>query len=739
MSNPMTKPPSSLNPSPSITTTPDVTVETRADGVAVVTIDVPGERMNILKESFFPAAQAALDEVEKNPAIKAAVIASGKPDSFIAGADINIIKSLQTVEEAASVCRLGHSIMDRIAASRKPYVVAIHGVALGGGCELALACHARVLSDDPKTALGLPEVNLGVLPGFGGTQRLPRLVGIAPALDMMLTGKHIFAYKARSLGLANEVVAKPILLQVAGKLALDLAQGRSIKKKVPWTYYLSPKGLQSLALEKNPFGRKLIFSQARKQVHAKSRGNYPAPEKIIESVEYGIGVSLPEGLNREIRRFAELAVTPQAKQLMNIYFAHTALKKETFVGPDIKPLRVRKVGILGGGLMGAGIAMVSLDKAGADVRIKDIADKGIRNSLKHAHEYYQDKIRKRILSPAGAAQYLTRFTGTLDYSGFKSVDLVIEAVFEDLKLKQQMVSDIEALGNDKTIFATNTSSIPIKDIALNARRPERIIGMHYFSPVEKMPLLEIIRHDGTSEETIATAVAFGKQQGKTVIVVKDVPGFYVNRILFPYINEAGYLAMEGVAIDEIDRALVNWGMPVGPFKLLDEVGLDVGVKVQHILEQAYGKRMQASEMVDKLIADQRFGKKVKKGFYNYKTDGKAGGKSVDPSVYTLLGIKPGKSMPAGEIAERCMLPLLNEAALCLEQGVIASTRDGDIGTVFGIGFPPFRGGPFRYMDTLGASSILTKLKQYQQQFGERFTPAPNLERMAQANERFYKD
>jgi 3-hydroxyacyl-CoA dehydrogenase/enoyl-CoA hydratase/3-hydroxybutyryl-CoA epimerase len=718
-----------------ITTTPDVTVDVGKDGVAVLTIDVPGERMNILKASFFPAAQAALDEVDKNPAIKAAVIVSGKSDSFIAGADINIIKSLQTVEEAAGVCRLGHSIMDRIAASKKPYVIAIHGIALGGGCELALACHARVLSDDPKTALGLPEVNLGVLPGFGGSQRLPRLIGVAPALDMMLTGKHIYAYKARSLGLADEVVAQPILRQVATKIALDLLKGISPRKKKPWAWYLSPMGLQTLALEKNPFGRKLVFSQARKQVYAKSRGNYPAPEKIIEVVEYGIGTGMPEALNREIRRFAELAVTPQAKQLMNIYFGHTALKKETFVDATVKPLPVRKLGILGGGLMGAGIAMVSLDKAGADVRIKDIADKGIRASMKHAYDYYQDKVRKRIQSRAVAGQHLNRFTGTLDYSGFKAADLVIEAVFEDLKLKQQMVSDIEAQGNGKTVFATNTSSIPIKDIAQQARRPERIIGMHYFSPVEKMPLLEIIRHAGTSDETIATAVAFGKRQGKTVIVVKDVAGFYINRILFPYINEAGYMAMEGVPIDAIDNALVNWGMPVGPFKLLDEVGLDVGIKVQHILEAAYGKRMQASQMVEKLIADQRLGKKVKKGFYDYKS----GGKQVDTSVYALLGIKPGKNLPAQEIAERCMLPLLNEAALCLEEQVIVSTRDGDIGTVFGIGFPPFRGGPFRYMDALGAGAILAKLKQYQQLFGERFTPAPNLEKMAQTNQRFYKD
>jgi 3-hydroxyacyl-CoA dehydrogenase/enoyl-CoA hydratase/3-hydroxybutyryl-CoA epimerase len=712
----------------------DVTVKVGSDGVAVITLDVPGERMNILKESFFPAMRAAISEVARNPAIKAAVIISGKPDSFIAGADIHIIQSLQKIEEAAEVCRLGHELMNPIATSDKPYVAAIHGVALGGGCELALACQARVLSDDPKTAIGLPEVQLGVLPGFGGSQRLPRLIGIAPALDMMLTGKHIYAFKAKKLGLADEVVPNAILQQVAVKKALALAEGKWHRPK-PSSFSLP--GLRTLLLEKNGAGRKLLFDQARKQVRARTHGNYPAPEKIIDVVQYGMETSLRDALDNEIQGFAELAVTSHAKQLMNIYFGQTALKKATFVGEGVKPLPVQRVGILGGGLMGAGIAMVSLDKADADVRIKDIKDDGIRAAMKHAHEYYQDKVRKRIMREPEAAQKLSRFTGALDYSGFAAVDLVIEAVFEDLKLKQRMVADIEALGNSKTIFATNTSSLPIRDIAQGAQRPERIIGMHYFSPVEKMPLLEIIKHDKTSDETIATAVAFGKRQGKTVIVVKDVAGFYINRILFPYINEAGYLAMEGVAIDAIDRALVQWGMPVGPFKLLDEVGLDVGAKVQHILQQAYGTRMRASEMVDRLIADKRYGKKAKKGFYDYS--GKSAGKQIDASVYGLLGVTPNKTMAVEEIAERCMLPLLNEAALCLEERVIDSTRDGDIGTVFGIGFPPFRGGPFRHMDSLGVKQIVEKLKQYQQKFGERFAPAPGLVKRAVDGTSFYKN
>ncbi len=715
--------------------TPDILLATGEDGVAVLTIDVPGERMNILRESFFPAALSAIDSVLQDDSVKAAVIISGKPDSFIAGADIHLIEEVETQQRAEEMCQMGHAIMDKIAQSPKPFVVAINGVALGGGFELALACHYRVVSDSPKTAVGLPEVQLGVLPGFGGSQRLPRLIGIAPALDLMLTGRHVKAKKAKKLGLVDEVVPNSILLSVAVKKALGFVSKPLTRETSPKAM-MSPKGLQQLLLEKNPFGRNVLFQQAQKRLLAKTKGNYPAPEKIIDVVRYGIAKPLKEAMRYEIEKFGELAVTPQAKQLMRLYFAQTALKKETFVNnAEVQPKAVSHMGVLGGGLMGAGIAVVSLDRADADVRIKDVSDKGIRGAMRHVDNYYKNKIKRRSISRADAARKLSCFTGSLDYSGFGKVDIVIEAVFEDLQLKRQMVKDIEACTRENTIFATNTSSIPVKDIVRGAERPENIIGMHYFSPVEKMPLLEIIRHNRTSEETIATCVQFGKRQGKTVIVVKDVAGFYVNRILFPYINEASQLAMEGVAIDAIDKAMVKWGLPVGPFKLLDEVGVDVGVKVQHILEKAYGERMRGSGMVDKLIAEERYGKKVKKGFYDYGKESR--GKQVDQSVYNVLGVSPGKQLSQGDIVNRCISPLLNEAALCLEKGVIGSARDGDVGAVFGIGFPPFLGGPFRYIDAVGPASIVQRLTAYEQQFGERFTPAPGLVKLAEAGRSYY--
>lgn len=711
----------------------DISVSLGDDGVVIMAIDVPGERMNIIKDTFYKSLHIALDELENNQAAKAAVIISGKENSFIAGADIKIIQTIDSIEQSKMLTRQGHELMNRIAAAKKPIVAAINGICLGGGCELALACHARVLSDDAKTGVGLPEVNLGILPGFGGSQRLPRLIGIMQALDMMLTGRTVYAKKAKRLGFADEVVPNSILLQVAIKTALTLK--RNTKK--PLSRFLSIKGMQSLLLEQNRFGQKIVCQQARKQILAKTHGNYPAPMKIIDVVEQGLRMSLAKALDNEIDGFAELAVTPESKQLINIYFAHTALKKDSFVkSKSVAPKSIEKVGVLGGGLMGAGIAVVSLDKAGAEVRIKDINDDGIRAAIQHAFNHYQAKLKRRTISTSDAKARLSQFTGTLDYSGFSDADLVIEAVFEDLKLKKQMLQDIEGLGNENMIFASNTSSIPIKNIARGSQRPGNIIGMHYFSPVEKMPLLEIIKHNRTSDTTIVSAVSFGRAQGKTVIVVKDVPGFFVNRILFPYINEAGYLLMEGVAVDKIDKAMVKFGFPVGPFKLLDEVGLAVGAKVQQILQEAYPERMQGTDVVAKMLAADRAGKKNRQGFYDYGN--KSRGKQVDVTMYKVLGVNPNTTMSADDIALRCILPLLNEAAYCLDEKVIGCARDGDIGAVFGIGFPAFRGGIYRYIDTLGATEVVKQLQALQKIHGDRFVPAAGLVDLAENKSQYHQ-
>ena len=698
----------------------------RDDKVAVITMDIPGESMNVLKASFADEIDAMLKQLANDSTLKGVVFISGKKDSFIAGADISMLDACQTAEQAQTIAAMGQQMFDRLEQLRLPVVAAIHGPCLGGGLELAMACHVRVASSSPKTVLGLPEVQLGLLPGSGGTQRLPKLVGVQKALDMILTGKQLLAAQAKKLGLVDEVVPESILLDAAVKKALAGKPRREAKKQ----------SLLDKLLENTGPGRKLVFSQALKQTLKKTQGNYPAALRIIEVIQTGVEQGYQKGLAAEAKAFGQLCMTSESAALRSIFFATTQMKKESGAG-DAKPRKVRKAAVLGGGLMGGGIANVSATKAGVAVRIKDIAEQGINNALKYSFDILNKKYKKRFISKAEMQKQLLLITGTTDYSGFHDVDIVVEAVFEDLGLKQQMVADIEQHCAEHTIFASNTSSLPIHKIAEKAARPENVIGLHYFSPVDKMPLVEVIAHDKTSAETIATTVAFARKQGKTPIVVKDGAGFYVNRILALYMNEAANILLAGEPVEKIDRALVKFGFPVGPVTLLDEVGIDVGAKISPILTAELGERFAAPAAFDKLLADGRKGKKTEKGFYLYGKAAKKGKKLVDESVYAVLGVTPAPALNSDEIASRCTAQMLNEAVRCLEEGIIASARDGDIGAIFGIGFPPFLGGPFRYIDKLGVNNLVATLRQLESRFGSRFTPCDTLLKMATDGERFY--
>jgi 3-hydroxyacyl-CoA dehydrogenase/enoyl-CoA hydratase/3-hydroxybutyryl-CoA epimerase len=699
-------------------------LEIKDNGVAVITIDVPGESMNTLKDTFADEVGRLMNQLESNSDVKGVVFISGKPGSFIAGADINMINDCDTAADAESLARKGQAMFDRIEQLKVPVVAAINGACLGGGLELAMACHVRVATDNSKTQLGLPEVQLGLLPGSGGTQRLPQLVGVQQGITMMLTGKQLRAKQAQKAGLVDEVVPESILLDAAIKHALK-AKPKAKKAQL--------KGI-SKVLEATSYGRNIIYKKASEQAQKKAQGNYPAIDKIIDSVRAGVEKGREAGLDKEARSFGELAMTRESFQLRQIFFATTEMKKET--GADgVKPADIHRVGVLGGGLMGGGIAYVTAAKAGLPARIKDISHEGITHALHYSYERLNKKVKRRHMRRAEMEHTMLSLSGTLDYSGFERVDVVIEAVFEDLDLKQKMVADIEQNAKPETIFATNTSSLPITQIAAKAQRPENVIGLHYFSPVDKMPLAEIITHEGTSNETIATTVALAKKQGKTPIVVKDGAGFFVNRILAPYMNEAARLVLAGEPIEHVDKALLKFGFPVGPVTLLDEVGIDVGAKVAAILRKELGERFEPPAAFDKLIDDDRKGKKNQKGFYQYGKGVK--GKPVDKSVYSLLNIEPQQKLEREEIAELCILPMLNEAAYCLQEGIIRSPRDGDIGSVFGIGFPPFRGGPFRYMDEMGIGALVAKLEKLAEQRGDRYKPAPLLVEMAEQQRRFY--
>jgi 3-hydroxyacyl-CoA dehydrogenase / enoyl-CoA hydratase / 3-hydroxybutyryl-CoA epimerase len=735
-----------------------ISIEVRPDGVAVLTYDVPGEAVNTLKPSFREDLEGAFAEISSNPAIKAAILVSGKPDTWIAGADIDMLKSAATASQAEAICRGGHAAILKVVNSPKPIVAAIHGAALGGGFEVALACHARVLSDDRKTVLGLPEVQLGLLPGINGLQRLAERAGLQVALDHGLTGKNLRPAKARKLGVADDVVPAPILKETAAALALRLAEAGPPFKLAPKPEagggplaFLKKKGitldaaeLTRLALEENPLGRALLFKKAREALRKKTGGHYPAPERIIDVLKTYAGKGFEASKEVEARAFGELVVSSTAHRLMEIFFATTALKKDTGVeSPAAQPRKVEKVAMLGAGLMGAGITYVSLS-AGLSVRLKDKDDAGLGRGIKYVTDLFDERVKKKQLTPIERDQKLALLTTTTDTSGLKGADLVIEAVFEDLAIKHAVLSEVEAHGREGVIFASNTSSLPITKIAAAAKRPENVIGMHYFSPVHKMPLLEVIRTEKTAPEVVATAVAVGKRQGKTVIVVNDGVGFYTSRILGPYMNEASWLLTEGVAIEQIDRALVAWGWPVGPMALLDEVGIDVAAHVGPIMMEAFGDRISPPPAIAKLSGDDRKGRKNERGMYLYGAAAKkkGRGKHVDESVYGVLGLpvpdpKARPKLPVEEIQMRCSLQLVNEALYCHGEGILRSVRDGDIGAIFGLGFPPFRGGPFRYIDSLGAAEVLRRIEGYHQRFGARWAPAPALVEAAKTGKPFY--
>ena len=706
-------------------------------GVLIVTLDQPGDAVNKVDRALGTAMERVLEQVDRDRSIYAMVITSGKPDIFIAGADIEQFLDFKIELDAENASRFGQRLLNLLEKTRVPVVAAIHGACLGGGLELALACTYRICTDHPKTVLALPEVQLGLIPGMGGTQRLPRLIGVSNALDMILTGRNVRAKKALQLGLVDEMVHPSILVDIATRRALELAE-RTLKPKRGGS-----RGFAGMALDGNPLGRAVVYRKAREGVIEKTHGHYPAPLEAIEVVKYGLSHGVEKGLQREAKVFGQMALTPQSKELVFLFFATTSLKKDMGVPePAPTPRGVEKIGVLGAGFMGAGITSVAVQQ-GTLVRLKDTDVTRVGKGLAAVREVIKERLDRRQITRPQFEDMMALAGGTIQYTGFGNVDLVVEAVFEDLAVKHGVLQVVEQLIPGDAVIASNTSTIPIAKIAGGMKRREQVLGMHFFSPVHKMPLLEVIVTPETRKEATVTAVAYGRKLGKTVIVVNDGPGFYTTRILSAYMNEAGRMLDEGVRVDALDDALVEFGFPVGPITLMDEVGLDVGGKVGAVMAESFGARMMPGTGVRRVVESGRTGRKGRSGFYLYDEKGKKGG--VDPSVYQIIGVDtraPDKTMPPpeipkDEIANRCVMAMVNEAIRCLEEGILRSPRDGDIGAVFGLGFPPFRGGPFRYVDALTAEEVLSRMDTLDGRFPERFKPAPLLVEMARTNARFY--
>ncbi len=677
--------------------------------IAVVTLDLPDEKVNILREDFLRALERSALRLGSEKGVKGAVVLSAKAAGFIAGADIDAIARVRTPEHGSRLAREGQRILDLWSRLPFPVVAAVHGHCIGGGTEFALSCTARLCTVDAH--FSLPEVKLGIFPGFGGTQRLPRLVGLENALDMVLSGRTIRAPEALRIGLVDEV-ASTDLLSDALALARQLADSPASRQR-PRVF--GAKIVRRLVLEKNPVGRSVLFRQARAGVLKKTKGHYPAPLKALEVIRRGIDIPIEKGLELEAQEIGPLLASGVCKNLVHVFSLSQRPKKDPSLAS--KGIDVRRAAVLGAGVMGAGISHLLISK-GIPVVLRDIDQGAIEQALSQVRRLLQGRSKK--LDEAEERR-LELITGTTRLWGFEEADLVIEAVAERMGVKQSVLRETEPHMYPGAIFATNTSALSLSELQKAAERPEMIGGLHFFNPVHRMPLVEIVRSGQTSERTVATLVSFALKLGKIPVLVADSPGFLVNRLLGVYLNEAALLVEEGIDWQALDRLMEEFGFPMGPFRLIDEVGIDIAVEVAATLGASFSY-LPLSTLLEKANLAGIKGKKDGAGFYLYEKGSRSRpNPQMQEQIHTSSVRRPGV-----RDRKRLLYLMVNEAGRCLEEGVVSAPEDVDAGMVFGAGFPPFRGGICRWADRTGLGEIREKLIELAWGARERFTPCPYL-------------
>lgn len=696
------------------------------DGVCLLTFDRPGSSANVFDRETLGELEAHLAGLEQDPAVRGVILASAKPTIFIAGADLTTFAKDPSEAALEEMVTHGHRIFTRLARLKVPTVAAIHGVCLGGGLEVALACDWRVASNNKATKLGLPETQLGILPAWGGSTRLPKLIGLPRALSLIVTGRQIVGVQALKLGVVDDVTHPEYLLDAARGLVSRgkrRAGARRSSNTAPFTWFIAAK--------------------ARHDVLAKTRGHYPAPLKAIEVCAKAASRSVEEGLRLEKEAFLELVRTPECRNLLRVFFLQERAKK-LGAGPAVAtadsgamgqspPRRIRCVAVIGAGTMGAGIAQW-ISARGIPVRLKDVHPEALARGLHAIEKVYADAVKRRVFTPAEATAGIDRITPLHTSVPLNDVDLVIEAALEKLDVKQQVFRDLEAQVGPDAVLATNTSALSIDAIANVVSRPDRVIGMHFFNPVHRMQLVEIVRGNRTSPAALDTALRFSRTMGKLPVVVKDSPGFLVNRILLPYMVEAVWLFTEGTPAATIDRVMLEFGMPMGPLRLIDEVGIDVAQHVAKDLEQRLRRPVPINDTLEQMIAKGWLGRKSGRGFYFHE------GRKERPVPAAEMGFLQAAQPRVSDDAtrrDRLVLIMINEAARVLAEGVVESPEDVDFGMIMGTGWAPFRGGPLRHADTLGIGEVVRRLETLARDIAPHFEPCDYLREMAEQQLGFY--
>ena len=600
----------------------------------------------------------------------------------------------------------------------------IDGACMGGGTELALACTFRIASDSSKTKIGLPEVNLGIFPGFGGTQTLPSLIYLPNSLDLILSGRALDGKKAMKMGVVDDCYPKEYEEKVLKNWVEKIVKGETAS-------IFAKRRARKPLIEKLPFGKTLIFKQARKSLLAKTKGHYMAPVKALEVIEKTYGMELDKGLKIELDNFVKCVVSQTSKNLISLFYTSEELKKEY---AEVTPKNIEETFLLGAGVMGGGIAWL-FSHYGFSVRMKDISLKGLEIGFKQIGEIYKSLVKKRRLKEQDLTAKYSKITATTNNSGVEKADLILEAIIEDLSIKQKTLQEIENIAKKEAIIATNTSSLLLKDIGSVLKNPQNLVGMHFFNPVNKMPLVEVVKGEKTSEEAVSTIVNLSRKMGKTPIVVGDSSGFVVNRLLLTFMNEALFCLEETGDIEKIDKIVTDFGMPMGPFLLADEVGIDVAYKVSRNLESFYGERMKPSFILGLIYNEEKLlGKKAGLGFYKHE------GKNTSLNQELAMKIRTksaGKSIESNEILERCLYLMINEAGRVLEEKMVKNARQLDMAMIMGTGFPPFRGGLLKYADIVGVKAVVSKLEEFSTKYGSRFTPCFYLQNLVKEGSNFY--